>query len=86
MKTLLFSLTKKDFQVDTFRCGGNGGQNVNKVESGVRITHLDSGVVSECREERSQFQNKTKALKKLSENKKFLDWCKLAASRSLCKQ
>lgn len=44
-KELLFSITKKDFKVDTFRCGGKGGQNQNKVESGARITHLENEII-----------------------------------------
>ena len=57
-KELLFSLTKKDFVVETFRAGGKGGQKQNKTDSGVRIKHPASGAVAESREERSQHQNK----------------------------
>ena len=59
--------TKDDFGVDTFRAGGKGGQNQNKVESGVRITDKITGLSSECREERDQLQNKAKAFEKLVE-------------------
>jgi hypothetical protein len=70
----LFSVTKKDFRVDTFRSGGKGGQNQNKRDSGVRITHIDSGAVGESREEKSQLQNKKKALNKLIETKDWKIW------------
>lgn len=79
MKDRIFSLTKKDFRIDTFRCGGHGGQNVNKVNSGVRITHIETGISSECREERSQGQNRRKAFRKLVENYKFRSWLKMRA-------
>lgn len=82
-KELLFSLTKKDFEIQTFRSGGKGGQNQNKVESGVRIIHQDSGAVGESREERSQLQNKRNAFKRLRQAKEFQIWIKLRIGYAL---
>lgn len=76
-KTLLFSVTKKDFRVDTFRAGGKGGQHQNKTESGVRITHIESGAVGEARDNRDQHSNKMAAFKRCTESKKFKNWHKL---------
>ena len=78
-KIPLFSVTKKDFEVQTFRSGGPGGQHQNKTDSGVRIIHKESGAVGESRTEKSQQTNKKLALKRLTENKKFKVWLNMRA-------
>jgi protein subunit release factor A len=67
----VLSVTLKDCRVDTFRCSGHGGQNVNKRDTGVRIVHEPSGAVGESREERSQLQNKRTAFKRMAAHPRF---------------
>ena len=61
MRELLFTTSRKDFEISTFRCGTKGGQHANKTSSGFRVKHLPSGAVGESRTHKSQHANKKEA-------------------------
>lgn len=73
-RELLFSVTKADFDVETFRAGGKGGQHQNKTDSAVRIRHRDSGAVGESRSDRSQHRNRKLALERLMATPAWRIW------------
>ncbi len=85
-KELLFSITRKDFEVQTFASGGPGGQHQNKTESGVRIIHKESGSVGESRTSRSQHDNKKLAINRLIESKKFKIWLNRKVHETISKK
>lgn len=78
-RELLFSVTLADCEVQTFRSGGKGGQNVNKRDTGVRIIHTPSGAVGKSTDERSQLQNKRTAFRRMTETKEFKTWVRIQA-------
>ncbi len=59
--------TDGEYRIEKFHCGGKGGQNVNKVETGVRVIHIPTGTVVQSTEERSQFRNKRRAMERMRE-------------------
>lgn len=73
-KVKILSVTIHDCEVQTFRAGGNGGQNQNKRDTGVRVIHHPSGARGESREERSQLQNKRKAFVRMTQTVDFRLW------------
>ncbi len=82
-KRLLFSLTKKDFVIQTFCTGGNGGQHRNAKQNGVRIIHPASGARAEHRDGRDQGKNKIEAFRKLVETPEFRGWHRMETLKRL---
>lgn len=84
-KRLLFSVTRKDCDWQYFRAGGKGGQNVNKVSSGVRCIHKESGATGRAVDTRDQFRNRQLAFTRMLETKEFRNWHKIEVARRLGK-
>jgi protein subunit release factor B len=77
----LFSVTIHDCRVDTYRGSGKGGQNRNKRDTAVRVVHEPSGAVGQCEEQRTQWQNKKTAFRRMAETKEFRFWVNKEAAR-----
>lgn len=77
----LLTLTKDDFEFQPFRGTGNGGQNKNKVETCMRITHRPSNTTTTACVHRTQLENKKLAFEKLCKDKKFLTWLRIESLR-----
>lgn len=73
---------QKDCDVQTFRCGGKGGQNKDKRDTGVRVIHRPSGARGESREERSQLANKKVAFKRMAESPEMQKWLRIAHAQA----
>lgn len=82
-KQLLFSITKKDFDIQFYKSSGKGGQNRNKRETAVRLIHRESGIITTCSDEREQHKNLIKAFKNLINKKEFKQWLRVKTAKEL---
>ena len=82
-KSILFTLTAKDFEFQTFCTGGAGGQHRNAKQNGVRCIHVASGARAEHRDGRDQVRNKREAFTKCCESPSFKAWHRMEVSRRL---
>lgn len=81
VKQLLFRVTRDDCDWQTFRSPGPGGQNVNKVETGVRVIHRRSGAIGESREHNSQMANRRAAFGRMAKTSAFTSWHRREVAR-----
>jgi protein subunit release factor A len=82
MRELVFSVTLKDCEVHEFTTSGAGGQRRDKKKTGIRIVHPPSGAVGQSSDQRSQWQNKKTAFKRMAESKEFKLWVRLRSGES----
>jgi len=85
-KELLFTINKDHFTIERTKGSGKGGQNRNKRETAIRLTHKITGIQSYCADERSQDQNLKKAFRNLVNKKEFQTWLKVETARQLQKE
>jgi peptide chain release factor 1 len=82
-RELLFTINKDHFKIERTKGSGKGGQNRNKRETAIRLTHKATGIQTYCADERSQDQNLKRAFKNLINKKEFKAWLKIETARHL---